>query len=625
MSTTHRLDQHSDLSVLVRDSDTPLARAHREGLVNASDVQLSRLVQVTHADSDPLVALTLGLAFAAARLGSTCLDLAAAPRELADAALQDSDLTAEEFQVAGEELLARVQLPVLDDWLAALAGSALVGDAGSAPNAHPARLVDGLVYLERYWGFEELVAQVLAERQAEAAPTVDPGVLATGLVTHRGKNSEDADQTRAITRAVSSWTTVLAGGPGTGKTSTVARMVAGIADQFDRSIRVALAAPSGKAASRLAQAVHEDPPDTAHPIDWSPGLTLHRLLGAKGLTGEFRHGPGNLLPYDVVVVDEVSMVGLAMFATLLSAVRHDCHLVLVGDPHQLQAVSAGTVLADVVESGLTVGGGSVESAVTTLTTVHRHEGAIEQLAAAIRALDADAALDLLRDRGHDSGSRAQLLDVELTRDVDCSSLDPELETLVRDQWRDLVAAAEAGDATGALTALDRHRTLCGHRRGLFGVSNWTQQTLAMIRADQPRFGRGVEYHPGRPVMIRSNDDVLNISNGDTGVVISAGATVHVSIGSAANHREFSPGMLREVEDVYAMTVHKSQGSQFQHVTLVLPPLGSPLLTRDLLYTAITRATTSVRVVGTVEQVRTAMATETRRVSGLASRWRRHDR
>ena len=625
MSTTHRLDQHSDLSVLVRDSDTPLARAHREGLVNASDVQLSRLVQVTHADSDPLVALTLGLAFAAARLGSTCLDLAAAPRELADAALQDSDLTAEEFQVAREGLLARVQLPALDDWLEALAGSALVGDAGSAPNAHPARLVDGLVYLERYWGFEELVAQVLAERQAEAPPTVEPGVLASGLVTHRGKNIEDADQSRAITRAVSSWTTVLAGGPGTGKTSTVARMVAGIADQFDRSIRVALAAPSGKAASRLAQAVHEHPLNTTHPINWTPGLTLHRLLGTKGLTGEFRHGPGNQLPHDVVVVDEVSMVGLAMFATLLSAVRHDCHLVLVGDPHQLQAVSAGTVLADVVESGLTVGGGSVESAVTTLTTVHRHEGAIEQLAAAIRAIDTDAALDLLRDRGHDSGSRAQLLDVELTRDVDWSNLDPELETLVRNQWRDLVVAAEAGDASSALAALDRHRTLCGHRRGLFGVSNWTQHTLAMIRAEQPRFGRGVEYHPGRPVMIRSNDDVLNISNGDTGVVISDGDKVHVSIGDAANHRQFSPGMLRDVEDLYAMTVHKSQGSQFEHVTLVLPPLGSPLLTRDLLYTAITRATTSVRVLGTVEQVRTAMATETRRVSGLASRWRRHDR
>ena len=613
------LDTHL-VSVLAREQDTPLARAHRHGLVTAGDVQLASHVTRMFGSSDELVKLTAALCLAISRAGSTCLDLDTAADRFIDDVLQTRDLTAAELSVARTDLAAELGWPSPAQWARELAASPLVGDFGAEPNAVPLRLVDSLVYLERYWAAEELVAVLLHERQLLAPPAVDLDLLARSLDRRPANTHEDDLQRRAVEAAVGSWTTVLAGGPGTGKTTTVARVLAAVAEQSGSTVRVALSAPSGKASSRLHQSVTSQSEALRRAGSIMPahgsGMTLHKLLGAKGMTGEFRHGPTNPLPYDLVVVDEVSMVDLQIFATLLSAVGQHTRLLLVGDPQQLKSVSAGSVLADVTASGISLGAGRTESAVTVLQTGYRNEGAIHKLAQAIRDSDVEAALATLASEQ----SEVELIDIELTRSTSWDDL-PGLAALVEQQWLDLAAAAERGEPAEALRLLDQHRVLCGHRDGLFGVSTWARHTLDLIRRRRPGFGVGAIQYPGRPLVVTSNDAPLNLSNGDTGVVVQRGDRLQVAIGDDHEHRLLSPALLRGVDEVYAMTVHKAQGSQFEHTTVVLPPLGSPLLTRDLIYTAVTRARNRATIIGTAEQVRSAIGTETRRASGLASRWR----
>lgn len=609
-----------DVSVLVRGQDTPLARAHSHGLVTAGDVQLATTIARMFATSDELVKLTAALCFAIGRAGSTCLDLETAADRFVDDVLQARDLTGAKFHEARVELLAELAWPSPAQWAEALAEQPVVGDLNSEPNTVPLRLVDSLVYLERHWAAEDLVADLLHQREQLVPPHVNQSLLAASLERRAPGTHEDPLQRHAIEAAVGSWTTVLAGGPGTGKTTTVARVLAAVQEQSATTVRAALAAPSGKASSRLYQSVtsQAEALRSAGSIlpAYGTGLTLHRLLGAKGMTGEFRHGPTNPLPYDLVVVDEVSMVDLQIFATLLSAVGPQTRLLLVGDPQQLKSVSAGSVLADVTASGISLGGGRTESAVTVLQTGYRNEGAIHELAQAIRDRDADAALATLAS----NQDEVELIEVELTRTSSWRDF-PELAAAIQAQWVELAEAAEVGDAARALRLLDQHRVLCGHRSGVFGVSAWTHHTIDLIRRRRPGFGMGAQSYPGRPLLLTANDSALNLSNGDTGVVISQAGRLQVAIGDENEHRLMSPALLRGADDVFAMTVHKAQGSQFQHTTVVLPPLGSPLLTRDLVYTAVTRARKRATIIGTAEQLRAAIDTEARRASGLASRWR----
>lgn len=615
------VDEHH-ISVLVRTQDTPLARAHRHGLVTAGDVQLASTVARMFGSGDAVVMLTAALCFAIGRAGSTCLDLETAAERFIDDALQARDLTGAEFDEARRELQTELDWPAPAQWRDLLATQPIVGDLGSAPNSVPLRLVDSLVYLERYWAAEDLVADLLHQRELLPAPHVDRQLLAQSLQRRPRDTQEDPLQRRAIEAAVGSWTTILAGGPGTGKTTTVARVLAAVQEQSATTVRAALAAPSGKASSRLHQSVNSQAEELKDAGSIMPaygsGMTLHKLLGAKGMTGQFRFGPTNPLPYDVVVVDEVSMVDLQIFATLLSAVGPTTRLLLVGDPQQLKSVSAGSVLADITASGISLGSGRAESAVTVLQTGYRNKGAIHELAQAIRDRDADAALTTLGHGHHE----VELIEVELSRSTSWRDF-PELAAAIEQQWIALADAAERGDAAVALRLLDEHRVLCGHRDGLFGVSTWTHHTVDLIRRRRPGFGVGAQSYPGRPLLLTTNDSALNLSNGDTGVVIRAGDRLQVAVGDEHEHRLMSPALLRGVDDVFAMTVHKAQGSQFQHTTVVLPPLGSPLLTRDLVYTAVTRARQKATIIGTAEQLRAAIETETRRASGLASRWRQH--
>lgn len=620
------IDIH-DLSVLVRDGDSPLSRAHRAGVVSVADVQLARSIARMFRCTDELFMLTTALAFAAVRGGSSLLDLATAQTRFIDAALEREELTTEEFEQARQRMAGELEWPEPAAWVARLAGLSAVGDAASAPNSVPLRVVDTAVYLERYWLNEEQIADLLHARQLLAPPAVDEERLTQSLERLFPDEADQELPRLAVERAVRSWTSVLAGGPGTGKTTTVARIISALHDQGGDALRVALAAPSGKAASRMTQAISEQAAHLAgHLPELGHGQTLHRLLGAKGVTGEYNHGPLSPLPHDVVIVDEVSMVDLHQFGVLLSAVRPDARLVLVGDPQQLKSVNAGSVLADVRASGLTIGGGSREPAVTELTRGWRNQGDIHDLAEAIRRRDADAAMGVLA-----SSTGAVRLDpTEISRHTTWDDF-PEQRELVLEQWQDVVTGAEGLGAepdparlTGVLAALDRHRVLCAHRDGPHGVSTWTNHTLKLLRQWRPGFGMSGEFYPGRPIILTANDRVLDLSNGDTGVVVDQGGSLRVVLGDTGQHRLLSPALLRGCESVFALTVHKGQGSQFEQVTLVLPPLGSPLLVRDLVYTAVTRAKEQVTILGNEDQLRAAIQTESRRASGLSSRWRRAD-
>jgi exodeoxyribonuclease V alpha subunit len=310
----------------------------------------------------------------------------------------------------------------------------------------------------------------------------------------------------------------------------------------------------------------------------------------------------------VVVVDETSMVSLTMTARLVEAVRSDCRLVLAGDPDQLASVEAGAVLADLVD-GLGRRGSPV---VSSLATSHRFGVEIGRLATAIRDGDADRVLDVLT-TGDD---HVELLDPS---DPDVLA---RLRSRLLDQALGLRGAATAGDATEAIATLERHRLLCAHRDGPWGVAHWNrlvERSLAERTGLPIGGGWGQEWYVGRPLLLTSNDYGLDLFNGDTGVVVADGAGVRAAIAVPGGHRDLATSRLTEVETMHAMTVHKSQGSQAAEVTVLLPPDDSRLLTRELLYTAVTRAERKVTVVATPDAVRLAVRRRAQRASGLAGR------
>jgi exodeoxyribonuclease V alpha subunit len=579
---------------LALGADGPLAVFNRAEVLEAADVHVAQRLGALAGESDADVLLAVALVVRAARLGSVCLDLGA---------IADQPVEADE----------PLPWPASEPWRDAVARSSLTRQG-------ILRVEGSVVYLDRHWREERQVCDDLLTRLARHAPEVDEPLLeasADRLFTHGWE-----EQRRAAVAAARRWTTVLTGGPGTGKTASVARLLVLVAEQHEaqtgRPPRIALAAPTGKAATRLEESVAREtaalPAADQERLAGLGATTVHRLLGWRpDSSTRFRHHRENPLPYDVVVIDEVSMVSLSQMARLLEAVRPTSRLLLVGDPDQLSSVEAGAVLADLV------GGfeGRADSPVLPLTENHRTESAdLDALAAALRTGDADATLRVLR-----SGSAA----VRLVDPADAEAM-----TGLRQQLADAAyavnVAADRGDGLTATALLDEHRLLCAHRRGPYGVTGWNREVERLL-SERTGITHYDEWYSGRPVLITANDRGLRLSNGDLGVTVhTAEGKLRVMVRAGSGVREFAPTRLSGVETVHAMTVHKSQGSEARVVTVILPPEDSPLLTRELFYTAVTRARESVRVVGTEDAVRAAVGREVQRASGLAARltsWASH--
>lgn len=574
-------------------ADGLLATFAEAGVLGLADVNTAVRLARLAGEEDDTVRLALALAVRALRNGSVCLELATAHE------LPALDETGEPVDLPWPEPTA---------WLAAVAASPLVG-VGADAAARPLRLNGTALYLERYWRQERFVAADLRRRRA-GRPRVDAERLASALdllFDGAGLAPGEPDLQRAAAEAAAAhWVSVVAGGPGTGKTTTVARLLA-VLDRLEPGLRVALAAPTGKAAARLEEAVRASLASVRAQVPLGlPDLTastIHRLLGWRS-GGRFVHDADNPLPHDVVVIDETSMISLTLMARLLSAVRPDARLILVGDPYQLASVEAGAVMADVTDAtGL--------AEVTELTHAWRFGagGQIDELARAIRGGDAARATSVATSGGAVSLSPATGHDTAQLR---------ALQRRVVTAGTRLFAAAARGDVPAALAALDEHRLLCGHVSGLYGATRWARLVESWLRQELPGFGREGEWYVGRPLLVTANTPDLGLFNGDTGVVVATPDGVRAAFARGGDPVVLSPAQLDDVDTMFAMTVHKAQGSQFEQVSVVLPPAESPLLTRELLYTAVTRASDRVDLLGTPEQVALAIERPARRASGLAA-------
>jgi len=577
-------------------TDGLLAAFNDLGVLNALDVAAARTIGRLLGEEDPAVLLAAALTVRGTRFGHVCIRL----DSVRDAVVVDGQ---------DPEEIETLPWPDAAEWEAAVAASVLVGDgSGDEPLVGD----DGRLYLERYYRYEERVAEMIAGRCA--APR-RPLLAATDVMLQELLEPESR-QYEAAALALTGNVAVVAGGPGTGKTYTIAAALAALAASEGEFPTVALCAPTGKAAARLGEAVRQLAADlgderVSAALATVEPSTIHRLLGWSWGRGRFAHHEKNRLPHDVVIVDEMSMVSLPMAAKLLATVRDDAAVVLVGDPFQLESIEAGTVLADIVGSGEAnrpAIRAPIADHVVVLERVFRFEedSAIADFAEAVREGNEDRAVALLGAGGEH---------VRWARDRSHRVFEHLWQAVVSQRVR-MVELAGDGRGEEALAVLGELAVLCARRSGPDGVSSWGRE---IERALDERFTGlrwGGEWYPGRPVMITKNDYGLDLYNGDIGVCVETDDGLRVLFPGG---REFAPSHLGEHTTVHAMTIHKSQGSQFDEVVVVLPGESSRLLTRELLYTAVTRARERVRVVGGEDVVRGAVSRSVQRASGLSPR------
>ncbi len=589
---------------LARRAGGLLRQFNEAGVLGASDVHVARRLGALAAIDDQRILLAAALATRAPRLGHVCVDLAT----IAGTA------STEEGDAAPPEL----PWPEPDSWLGAVRESPLVGEG------RPLQLDGTLCYLDRLHAEECRVAAALLERARAVVRAVDEPELEQRLARLFPDDGAGNLQRLAAATAVRRRLAVIAGGPGTGKTTTVARAIVLLEEQAraetGRSPLVALAAPTGKAAARLHEAVRDEvellgPRFEGSAERWTTS-TIHRLLGTRpDSSTRFRHDETHPLVHDVVVVDEASMLSLSLMDRLLAAVRPDARLVLLGDPQQLASVEAGVVLGDIVGPTEWPGADTaVAPSVVVLRRNHRFGGAIAELAAAVRAGDAERAVELLEQGGDELGwipaTAAEAPPEALT----------ELRDVVVAAWARVAGLAATGDVAGALEALGTFRVLCAHRLGPAGAAGWTERIERWLAEEGIGEDRRSGWYAGQPLLVTANDYDLRLFNGDTGVVVAErSGRLAAAFDRGSDVVQLSPSRLSDVETCYAMTIHKAQGSQFGAVAVVLPEPGSRILTRELLYTGITRARSRVTLVGEAASVAAAVEQPITRASGLQHR------
>jgi exodeoxyribonuclease V alpha subunit len=568
---------------------TILAALRKSGRLRRADVALGEWIARAFPDSTAEVALAAALAARAVADGHSALELARAATWLATL---DGD---------GKP----PAMPDVEAWYEALSRSSAVHANGSADDPRPLVLdAQGRVYLHRYFDYELQLADALTARAQAHRESRSPGPesRASGI---------DPEQQRAIEIALTRRFALVTGGPGTGKTHGVARLLATLAlaahAQGER-LRIALAAPTGKAAARLGESLRVqlaklDLPEAAAAQLPRDAQTVHSLLGISPWRPQPRFDRTAPLPFDVVVVDEVSMVDLPLMAKLVAAIPDPARLILLGDPGQLSAVEAGNVLGALVEAA---NAGALGDCHVALTRSHRFGAAstMGALATSITHGDAEAALDTLAGAG----------DVALVEGA-------RLTTLVDDAAEAYRPVIDAPDHASALHAARGFRVLTALRHGASGC-------LALDRAIAQRLQRMLgaradeTWWRGRLVLVTANRPELGLFNGDTGVAWPAADGSHKVWFEASGGapRAFAPAVLPPHEGAFALTVHKAQGSEFERVALVTGP-DSAVLTRELLYTGVTRARSGLALYSTPETLQRGIANRTFRMSGLADRLR----
>lgn len=574
------------------------------------------------------------------------LDVATDERVLAAAALASLAIAEGHaaFDPAQPRLLAagEIDWPPPDTWLAALRASRWVADSPGdepSPADTPLVLEHGLLYLRRYREYERRLAQGLRRLAAQPAAATDMDAIAPLFAALFPQARAGDRQARAAALTLIRSLLLISGSPGTGKTYAIARVLLLLIAQAESfgaaSPRIALAAPTGRAAERMAASL-QAAASVLRTAGIAPALcdalprqayTLHRLLGMLPASTRLRHHAELPLPYDAVVVDEASMVDLPLLCKLVEAVPEGARLILLGDRDQLPSVEAGDVLAaigdaagdgetlsaadahalasllgecvgEVVESDAPLAGVRVQ-----LVRGHRQAASLDlaPLAAAVRAGDADAALALLRE--------GTLTGVHFHE----TTVDPLAHAALLAHWRALAALE---DPRQMLAMAGRLRLLTALRDGPQGANTLNlriEDAIAGMQRDR--------YFHGRLVMVTRNSDRHGLSNGDIGVCARAadGATMVWFDGRDGQLRGFHPAALPEHAGAFALTVHKAQGSEFDTTWLQLPQQDARVLSRELVYTALTRARRELHVCAGETVLRAALARRATRISGLATR------
>lgn len=592
----------------VHDETSSLLPYVGAGVFVASDIQVTRTVARTLHETDPLVLLAVALSVRAVREGQVCLSLDRVEESLGSGYFEQSDVVLP-------------ALPAVDEWVSHLSSSRAVRRTGGEISVSPRPLVlDGnRLYLDRYWHYELEVARQLLVRAQHDGGLFSEHLLAGGFLADHFDSADLGDPQRiAVVHALTRRLTVISGGPGTGKTRTIAqllRQVKVIAESEGRSVLPALAAPTATAAKRMTLALHLEAENDKSVSGSTPATsdlqatTLHRLLGASPFRG-FAHNRQNLLPHDLVVVDEASMVSLPLFARLLDAIKPDASLVLVGDPFQLESVEAGAVLGEIVGSTYANRpNGSMSEAIVQLEQQHRFKetSPVAAFADAIRNGQADEAIQIL---SASDSEELQWIDDE-----------PGVDALYRRAAAnaiEVIGAARRGDARAALESLVSLKVICATRHGHRGVLQWSARVEQLVKSHHPEYIGEHDWYIGRPIIVNRNDYSNHLFNGDAGVVVDLGGPVAV-FSEVAEVRSVPLARLHDIDTWWAMTIHKSQGSEFESVIVSLPDAPSPVLSRELLYTAVTRAKHSVSVVASEDSLRVAIDRPSERSSGLFER------
>ena len=598
-----------------------LSELQRQDIIQDIDLELCRFLKEHHQEASEQVLLAACLVSYLFRQGDVCLLLEKYASEPLFDEIEES---------------TKVEAPELQLWKEALQESRLVGKPG---DFKPLILDGGRLYLHKLWHYERSLAEQLIKRSANEDSRVETDQLKDGLDRlFPGQTDEGVDWQRvAAAASLRHQLSVISGGPGTGKTSTVVRIMALLLEQADgdRGLNIALSAPTGKAAARLKDSITSAKQDlnvneeirAAIPDET---MTLHQLLGARRHSSSFRFDEDNPVPYDVVVVDEASMVDQALMSKLMNALLEDTRLILLGDKDQLASVEAGSVLGDICnldqnqftkemvrwlakldlsvpKEFVTDGSQPLTDHIELLTKSYRfdRESGIAQLAESVNSGDFNRAIEVLESDTYS--------DVSLTSVQEQSDFEDILNQTVISYVRNIL---ESNSVDEALDVFERFCILSPHRRGPRGVEflNRYVEKILQQQALIPKYER---WYPGRPVIVNANDYTLRLHNGDTGICLpDKEGQLKVYFRHQGQVRGIAPGRLHNFSTAFALTVHKSQGSEFEEVFIVLPSSSSKVLSRELIYTAITRARTDITILGSQSILKQSISKKIQRSSGL---------
>lgn len=477
----------------------------------------------------------------------------------------------------------------------------LQGLAESATSSTlPLVLAQNRLYLYRYWHYEYRLAKQL---KAKAGKHYQVANLESVLERYFPLLPNSIDwQRQAAYTALQNALCIITGGPGTGKTTTVVKILALLQEVAAKPLHIALAAPTGKAAMRLQESIGQrknELPCAAEIKQAIPGTvsTIHRLLGARAASVYFKHDAQQPLAYDVVVVDEASMIDLALMSKLVDALKPDARLILLGDQEQLASVESGAVLANLTTA--------LTAQTVELKTTHRFNTEIGALATAVNQQQATQAWELLQ--------QPSAIIARLTSDP---------IAYIAEQQRPYLQLIQAGaDYAEVYAAFMQFQALCSNRQGSHSVNEVNHQVERHLASDGLINIRQTWYS-GRPVIITENNQQLHLYNGDIGICMpdpEQGGKLRVFFQLADGRvKKFLPARIASCDTVFAMTIHKSQGSEFKEVLVLLPDTLNPVLTKELLYTAITRAKQIVKIVANKEVFHATIKQRVTRVTGLVA-------